>query len=179
FENDFNKMYLNDSLRLYAEWETFIIKMIAYAETINISYVEEQLEEIERETITSEERDNRILIGQSFYLLQTIGELNNVLEAKRAKLAGFGLTLQPTPVFVGELNNITAAYVIVDDLLLSTPTALKAVDLCFKVIHALHTEYPVEAEQVWMLLQWGLYNIRTEYDKSYVSVNIILSDLLA
>lgn len=102
-----------------------------------------------------------------------------MLEAKRAKLASFGLTLQPTPVFVGELNNITAAYVVVDDVLLSTPTALKAVDLCFKVIHALHTEYPVEAEQVWMLLQWGLYNIRTEYDKSFVSVNIVLSDLLA
>lgn len=46
-------MYPNDSLRLYAEWETFVIKIIGYAKTMKISYVEEQLNEIERETIAS------------------------------------------------------------------------------------------------------------------------------
>lgn len=115
-----------------------------------------------------------------FYcILQTIGELHNTLEARRSKLEKLGLTLQPTPVFVGELENITTGYVVVDDILLEVRTGLAAVNLCFQVIHALHTQYPVEAEQVWMVLQWGLYSIKTEFDKSYVAVNSMLAPLAA
>lgn len=56
-------------------------------------------------------------------------------------------------------------------------TPLKAVDVCFKIIHAVHALYSIEAEQIWLILQKAVYNIDTCWDKNYVAVNNIVSQL--
>lgn len=105
-------------------------------------------------------------------------QLKEKIDERKKKLSAFGLTLQPIPIIVGSsLDEITNCYVLVDDHMYEVPTPLKAVDLCFKTIHSQHLLYSAEAEQVWMLIQIGIYNIHTQWDKNYTSVNTLLSSL--
>lgn len=115
----------------------------------------------------------------SYYLLfQVPGEINAALERKRKKLKEYGLLLQPIPVIVGtDLENISAAYVAIDNSIYEVPTALKAVDVCFKAIHALGARYNLEADAVWHLIQKRIYEIETEYDKFYMSVQNLINEI--
>lgn len=88
-----------------------------------------------------------------------------------------GLTVQPILAIVGEIKSISAVYVIVDDVQYKIETPLKGLDVTFKAYHALCAKYPVEAEHVWSFVQKMIYDINTEYDSKYVSVNTLMSDL--
>lgn len=44
-------------------------------------------------------------------------------------------------------------------------SVLKAVDICFQLMHTLNLKYPYECEHVWMFIQLGIYNLKTVYDK--------------
>lgn len=86
---------------------------------------------------------------------------------------------QPIPVIVGPLETISFALVIINNTRYSLPSALKAVDFCFKCYHALNALYPVESEHVWLFLQKYLYNIETPLDKDFITVNKLISDIEA
>lgn len=73
-----------------------------------------------------------------------------------------GITVQPYVVVAGPLQNITARYLIVDDIVYDLPTIGCAVDTCFKIIWALYLEYPCECLPVWQFLQRSVYTIDTE-----------------
>lgn len=93
-------------------------------------------------------------------------------------MAAMGLTVQPFIIFVSEsLIHSPACYVSVDQILYNVESPLKAVDVCFKGIHALNASYPPECMQIWMLIQKGVYFITTKFDKQISSVNVILSAL--
>lgn len=82
------------------------------------------------------------------------------------------------PVVVGRtLDKIDACYVSVNDILYQVPTVLKAVDATFKIIHSLNATYGIESEQVWTLLQRGVYELTTDCDKRFVAVEGILNEL--
>lgn len=54
---------------------------------------------------------------------------------------------------------------------------MKAIDVCFKAIHSLNATYPIEAEQVWLLIQKCIYKIDTAYDKPHISLENILKEI--
>lgn len=54
---------------------------------------------------------------------------------------------------------------------------MKAVELCFKVFHALNANYPYEAEAAWSFIQKSIFNIKTKFDKNFTSVNSLISDI--
>lgn len=111
-------------------------------------------------------------------IFKVSGELLETIDARAQKLKKFGLTLQPTPVIVGgNLDEIEAAYVCVDSHLFPVSTALKAVDICFKIIHAVHACYPFEAEAIWIAIQKAIYNLTTPWDKKLTTVNVFLQEL--
>lgn len=85
------------------------------------------------------------------------------------------LTAQPIPITVG-LDDITA-YVSINEILYKVETPLKAVDLCFKVFHAINANYPYEVEACWMFIQKFFFDIKTKFDKNYTSVNALISDI--
>lgn len=93
-------------------------------------------------------------------------------------MCGMGLTVQPFVILVSEsLSHTPSCYICIDQILYSVESPLKAVDICFKGIHALNANYPPESIQVWMLLQKGVYFINTKFDKQINAVNVILSTL--
>lgn len=54
---------------------------------------------------------------------------------------------------------------------------IDSVDCCFKIIHSLNLQYPIECLPIWTFIQKGFYKIKTSWDTEYVSVNSLLSDL--
>lgn len=71
--------------------------------------------------------------------------------------------------------DIEASYVFVDDTLYNFTDALSAIDFCFKIIHSLQANYPLESEPIWVFLQKQVYNITTIYDKNFQSLNTLVN----
>ncbi|XP_016663981.2 uncharacterized protein LOC107885069, partial [Acyrthosiphon pisum] len=55
-------------------------------------------------------------------------------------------------------------------------TPLKAVDICFKSFFALNLSYPTECDHVWEFVQKFFYDINTNHDKQYQSVDNTIND---
>jgi hypothetical protein len=86
--------------------------------------------------------------------------LNKVINEHREKLRKKNLTLQPTPVIVGPLDDIVASYVVLNTEKYAFDSVAAAVHFSFQLFFALGAKYPEEAQLVWQLLQIALYNIR-------------------
>lgn len=100
------------------------------------------------------------------------------LQIRREKCLAYHFTEQPLVAFVGNsLSEISASFVIINNLKYSLETPIKAVDTCFKVFHALNAEYPQEVEAVWTFIQQYIFDIKTPHDKKYISVSTLISDL--
>lgn len=88
--------------------------------------------------------------------------LNEERQNRHDKNKSRGITVQPYVVVAGPLENITARYIVLDDIVYDLPTVGCAVDTCFKIIWALYLEYPSECLRVWQFLQRAVYNIDSE-----------------
>jgi len=72
------------------------------------------------------------------------------------------LTMQPFIIVVGpEITSIENVYIRLDTTLYSMPTVLKALDVLFKIFVTFNACYPKECENIWYLIQWGIYEIHT------------------
>ncbi|KAF2890614.1 hypothetical protein ILUMI_15559 [Ignelater luminosus] len=67
----------------------------------------------------------------------------------------------------------------VDDVLYSVENPTKAIDVCFKIYHALNAKYPTAAEPSWLFLQKAIYKIFTSQDPKFSSVDILIADIKA
>lgn len=90
----------------------------------------------------------------------------------------YKLPLQPFVFLASKSKTITdidAAYVVVDRVTYRVESVYKAVDVCFKCFHALHAVYPAESYAVWLFIQRVVYDFETEWDRSSISLNTLLS----
>lgn len=83
------------------------------------------------------------------------------LEARDKNLKHQQLTAQPLPILVGSLNNISACYVDIDNIKYNLSTPLKAIDICFKLFHALNAQYPKYSEHVWQFIEAYVYEMHS------------------
>jgi len=105
-------------------------------------------------------------------------ELQDTVTRRKEKYAQLGTTLQPLIIIVGpNCNSISQYFVLVDDTFYVLNSILSSVDCCFKIIHALNLQYPIESLPIWSFIQKGFYKIKTPWDTEYVCVNSLLSDL--
>ncbi|XP_034935764.1 uncharacterized protein [Chelonus insularis] len=122
-------------------------------------------------------RPNITDIKQSFlFHAETIDELQPYIESKIRIYKQHKLTLQPFVVIIGLLDNIESSFVVINDQRYVLPTPLKAIDTCFKIIHALNATYSVECEHVWEFLEKYIYEV-TKKTSSFTCVNRLISDL--
>lgn len=80
------------------------------------------------------------------------------------------LTFQPTTLIVFNGQKVLHYYVIIEDTEYFVASPMVAIDVCFKCIFALNAEYPVESKLAWLYIQTNLYEIKTPYDGSYVTL---------
>lgn len=115
-----------------------------------------------------------------FKIFQIPGDLESVVESKKNSLRKFGFTLQPFIIIVGPtITEFEKIYIRIDDYSYEVPSLLKAIDICFKSFIVFDIQYPVEAEHVWYLIQWGIYGIKLNNDKNIPYIFNILNKLKA
>ncbi|XP_050055071.1 uncharacterized protein LOC126549573 [Aphis gossypii] len=120
----------------------------------------------------SEMRDGFILH------LRSHAELQESITRRKQKYEQLAFTLQPLIIIIGPtISDIAQYFILVDDTYYLVNSIITAVDCCFKIIHALHAEYPVESKPVWYFIQKGCYKLKTSWDTEYVTVNSLISDL--
>lgn len=91
-----------------------------------------------------------------------------------------GSTVQPYVVIVGDVNGQDPLYyyTIINDIQYQLETAVKAIDLCFKLYHVLNLEYPPEAEQIWYFFEQYFFELlNPPKKKKFLSVQSLCKDL--
>lgn len=94
------------------------------------------------------------------------------------KASELNITVQPYIIVIGPiLFDIRTSYVCIDSILYSTDSILQALDMCFKVFHVLHLQYPVFTDYLRLILQRGLYDITTKWDTMFSTTEHIIKKL--
>ncbi|EZA48532.1 hypothetical protein X777_13721 [Ooceraea biroi] len=94
-------------------------------------------------------------------------------------LVKISTSVQPYVLAVGPTwDNISHSHVIVDKVLYTCKNIVEAVELCFKLFHVFHSDYPPESKHVWQLIQQGFYNIFLEdHDINRGTITKALADI--
>lgn len=96
----------------------------------------------------------------------------------KKKAEQLNITVQPYIVIVGKtIREMQNFFVCIDEILYSVDSTLQAIDMCFKVFHVLHVNYPVFNDYLWLLLQRGIYNINTKWDSVFSNTEHIIKRL--
>lgn len=124
-------------------------------------------------------RPSKCEVLQSFIChLKSAAEIEETIKRRKAKLQELGLTLQPFIIVVGAtVKEISARYIVLNNLRYELPSILKSVDACFKLIFALNAEYSAECKHVWQFIQKVLFKMSTKYDKIFTTVRALATDL--
>ncbi|XP_032689939.1 uncharacterized protein LOC116853148 isoform X2 [Odontomachus brunneus] len=77
-----------------------------------------------------------------------------------AKSAKICTSLQPYVLAIGPTwDNISHSHIIVDKVLYTCKNIIEAAELCFKLFHVFHSDYPPESKHVWQFIQQGFYKL--------------------
>lgn len=89
------------------------------------------------------------------------------------------IQVQPYIVIVGNTQkfSVDAVYVIIDKIEYEVSNLLQGLDICFKSFHVLNAAYTRQSEQIWLLLQIGVYRFRTKFDAQLNCVYEVLHDV--
>lgn len=99
------------------------------------------------------------------------GDLIPAIERRQTIALKLKKRVQPFIAIVGpSVEKFTTCYVVIDNIKYKFDNIVKAFDVCFKAIHALHTEYSYEARGPWLFVQQALYGIYTSYDQKISAV---------
>jgi len=98
------------------------------------------------------------------------------MESKLEKLAMKG-PIQPCILVVGSLLDPKQIMVFFDNIKYKMFSAVKAIDICFKIFHVFNVEYPIESNDVWLFIQTFFYNIKTKYDKTNYLIKQVINKL--
>ncbi|XP_031328116.1 uncharacterized protein LOC116159299 [Photinus pyralis] len=205
FEIDFDNTYPNKETVFYVKWPMVAKKIITFAKQKKDAYIKSLLDDYK--AIQSDDLDEIFALRVLPLLFNTVNiktkkvglhwrpskieslngfiifvkessDVQSVLEERQRKLASFKLTTQPVPVVVcKQIDSIESCYVSINTELLKVDTLLKAVDITFKACHVLNAEYSKECDAAWTFLQKYIYDIHTKFDRNYISVNALMSDL--
>lgn len=69
-------------------------------------------------------------------------------------------------------------FISVDNTSYKVSSALKAIDLCFKIFQIFDFEYPIESAHIWLLLQRVLYDYKSILDKMAPNITEAISDIM-
>jgi len=112
--------------------------------------------------------------------LQNAAQVKEIYDQKETKANKYGFTVQPYVTLLCPHPNddlaVTASYVVINKFVYKVETPLKAVDICFKSFFALNLSYPTECDHVWEFVQKFFYDISTNHDKQYQSVDNTIND---
>ena len=69
--------------------------------------------------------------------------------------------MQPFGVVVGKLTNPSYIIVVEDNQQYSIDTGIRALELLFKLLHALDISYPVESAHIWQFIEKSVFKMKS------------------
>lgn len=109
--------------------------------------------------------------------LQNVSQVDIAINEQKQKLLTAGSTLQPVPVFVGTINNIQDAYVVIKNIKYRADAPIDAIDLVFKIFYATDSKYPDAAQYVWQLIETIGFDLpRVQTEKIPPSFKTLIND---
>ncbi|XP_055372226.1 uncharacterized protein LOC129606133 [Condylostylus longicornis] len=150
---DFEILHENNqcSNKLFAKWDEVNKNIINYSKTKHMKVFESV-------------KDSRVLTEK--------------IDSRRKLCAEKKETLQPFIAFIGDtFASIQNAYVIIDNIIYKLDNPISAIDVCFKCFSALHAKFPQHCFPVWQFIQLYIYEIQTEFDKKFTTLNSLITDL--
>lgn len=115
--------------------------------------------------------------SETYYFFQTATDVHVTIENRRIYSLQKNVTLQPFMLVAGSKDTGYSFYCVVNDILYPTESAVKTLDVTFKVIFALDLKYQVECRHVWTCIQKLLYNIDTGNDRFSISTDSVISKI--
>ncbi|KAJ1519817.1 hypothetical protein ONE63_005069 [Megalurothrips usitatus] len=127
-------------------------------------------------TVTRTKRDKKVLswrppqpeIQEGFIThVETPGRADFFISKRYEKFASWGLPVQPFVVVCGpSVEEIDDCFVVLSKTVKfnGIQSVRRALDICFKIIHAVNAEYSCESHRLWMLIQKRLYKLDTKVD---------------
>ena len=103
-------------------------------------------------------------------------EMHEDERSRRKKYEDHGLTYQPQIYMITSINS-TFFYVKFDEIVWRFASLLKTVDIVFKTFQVMNLQYPYECSNTWTFIQKHFYQIKTKYDISSPSLQILLKEL--
>ncbi|CAI6353988.1 unnamed protein product [Macrosiphum euphorbiae] len=113
--------------------------------------------------------------SQSSFIIfaHTVEEIEETISSLKEK----GDPIQPFVMVVGTIIKPKEILVFFDYAKFKVYSVVRAVDICFKIIHLFHLKYPLQCTMVWHFLQKMLYKLETPYDTVLPQVSKIISEL--
>ncbi|KAK0160231.1 hypothetical protein PV328_007659 [Microctonus aethiopoides] len=113
---------------------------------------------------SKKKKNNTISVRES--LVVFIHDLKDIMKKQEAlKNASDKQPIQPYIIAVGkDIETITKILVCVNEVQFQTSSALEAIDICFKLFFVLDAKYPDSSKHIWLLIQMGLYKLKTKGD---------------
>lgn len=89
-----------------------------------------------------------------------------------------GEGVNPMVFIIGNsLNEISASFVAVNDVLYKFDTVFKAIIVCFKMMHSIGQPYPGKSKHIWIFLEKSCFQIESDIYEEYIAVNSLIADL--
>lgn len=123
-------------------------------------------------------RPSKLEVQQAFIVhLKTAEEVQPFLERRSKKYSDLQETCQPVVIIIGETLREYEVLLSINNFIYKPGNLLKTLDVIFKIFHVLQLKYPAECEHVWNFIQKTVYNMKTDWDKTFVVVEQLISDL--
>jgi len=95
-----------------------------------------------------------------------VPQLKEVDDEISIKALRSGDKLQPCMIFVEVDSQMTYFYVIITKYYYKVESALKVIDICFKLFLIFHLNYTQQCKQIWYFIQTYFFEIVTKFDKN-------------
>ncbi|XP_074112311.1 uncharacterized protein LOC141536011, partial [Cotesia typhae] len=106
------------------------------------------------------------------------GKIKEVISELKSDCKKIGLPLQPFVIVVGKnYSEILEVFVLVNDVMYKIPTFLKAVDILMKIYISYNLVYPLAGEHIYYLIQWAVYEIKTNFDSKIPHILTLINKL--
>lgn len=101
-------------------------------------------------------------------------DLEGKIKSRREKLGRYGLTIQPFGVVAGDLKK-PSYIIVVNEIRYIIDSGIRALELLYKLFHALDIEYPAESEPLWLTIQELVFKLKP--NKSCPTAAEVISDI--
>ncbi|CAG9818943.1 unnamed protein product [Phaedon cochleariae] len=183
--DDFNKCFPGKSENLYKNWPHFRSAVVSMMEE---EKMKQKFEDIDLDVIfnfallfsptTLREkksyRPSKLEVQTSFILyVPNAADIAIQIESRKNHSREKNFTLQPF-MLVSGLDGAFSYFCIINDILYETESAVKTLDITYKVIFALDLKYQIQCKHVWQCIEKVIYDMDTDQSCS-ISTDIIVN----